>query len=408
MTTTAAEQAAEGQRPTGIAGAVHAYVDKLRGGDLGSLPAVLGLTALVILFGALKGDRFLSSFNFANLVGQAAMIVVIAMGLIFVLLLGEIDLAAGVTAGMCAAVLGVTMTEHGWPMPAALAACLLTGVVVGLGQGILVANFGIPSFVVTLATFLAFQGVLLIIIGEGGTIGIRDETILAIQNDNLPVWAGWALAAVVAGGYAGLTFLRRRGRVAAGLATEAMTVWLAKTGLLVAIVAAVTYFLSEERSRRPEITSIKGIPWALPLILVLFVGLTFLLTRTAFGRHVYAVGGNAEAARRAGFAVGLLLIGAMAVGGALAGLGGFAQLAGTEFKLRPGFLVTYGYIAFLASWLARHRPVRVAVAAVVLAAISVSGDSLQLDSRLPAATVNVLMALVLLAVFGWTSRRTEV
>ncbi|MFN8123032.1 MAG: ABC transporter permease [Thermoleophilia bacterium] len=308
MTTTAAEQAAEGQRPEGVAGAVHAYVDKLRGGDLGSLPAVLGLTALVILFGALKGDRFLSSFNFANLVGQAAMIVVIAMGLIFVLLLGEIDLAAGVTAGMCAAVLGVTMTEHGWPMPAALAACLLTGVVVGLGQGILVANFGIPSFVVTLATFLAFQGVLLLIIGDGGTIGIRDETILAIQNDNLPVWAGWALAAVVAGGYALLTFIRRRGRAAAGLATEALTVWLAKTGFLVAVIALVTFFLTEERSRRPEITSIKGIPYVLPLILILFVGLTFLLTRTSFGRHVYAVGGNMEAARRAGINVARIRI----------------------------------------------------------------------------------------------------
>lgn len=132
----------------------------------------------------------------------------------------------------------------------------------------------------------------------------------------------------------------------------------------------------------------------------------WLLRSTRWGFKLQVVGGNAEAARRAGFGVGLLLVGAIAVGGALAGLGGFAQLAGTEFKLRPGFLVTYGYIAFLASWLARHRPVRVAVAAVVLAAISVSGDSLQLDSRLPAATVNVLMALVLLAVFGWTSRRT--
>lgn len=132
----------------------------------------------------------------------------------------------------------------------------------------------------------------------------------------------------------------------------------------------------------------------------------WLLRSTRWGFKLQVVGGNAEAARRAGFGVGLLLVGAIAVGGALAGLGGFAQLAGTEFKLRPGFLVTYGYIAFLASWLARHRPVRVALAAVVLAAISVSGDSLQLDSRLPAATVNVLMALVLLAVFGWTSRRT--
>jgi len=308
VTTTTGEQPAEGTPANGIGAAAHAYLDRLRGGDFGSLPAVLGLVSLVVLFGVLEGDRFLSTFNFANLVGQSAMIIVIAMGLIFVLLLGEIDLAAGVTAGMCAAVLAVTMTEQGWPMPLAVGACLLTGVVVGLAQGVLVANLGIPSFVVTLATFLGFQGVLLLIIGDGGTIGIRDETILAIQNENLPVWAGWLLAAVVAGGYALTTFLRRRSRLAAGLSAEAMTVWLAKTGLLVAVVAVATYFLNEERSRRPEITSIKGIPWVLPLILVLFLGLTFLLTRTSFGRHVYAVGGNAEAARRAGISVGRIKI----------------------------------------------------------------------------------------------------
>jgi len=129
------------------------------------------------------------------------------------------------------------------------------------------------------------------------------------------------------------------------------------------------------------------------------------LRSTRWGFQLRVVGGNPEAARRAGLKVGLLLISAMAVGGALAGLGGVTQLAGAEFKLRPGFLVSYGYIAFLASWLARHHPVRVATAAVLLAAIAVSGDSLQLDSGLPAATVNVLMALVLLAVFGWTQHK---
>ena len=129
------------------------------------------------------------------------------------------------------------------------------------------------------------------------------------------------------------------------------------------------------------------------------------LRSTRWGFQLRVVGGNAEAARRAGLRVGLILLGAMVVGGALAGLGGVAQLSGSEFKLRPGFLATYGYIAFLASWLARHHPVKVAAAAVVLAAISIAGDSLQIDSALPAATVNVLMALVLLAVFGWTARR---
>ena len=131
----------------------------------------------------------------------------------------------------------------------------------------------------------------------------------------------------------------------------------------------------------------------------------FALTHTSWGFKLSVVGGNPEAARQAGLKVGLLLLSAMLVGGALAGMGGFTQLAGVEQKLRPGFLLTYGYIGFLASWLARHHPVRVALAATLLAAIAVGGDSLQLDSALPAASVNVLMALVLLGVFGWSSRR---
>jgi simple sugar transport system permease protein len=131
----------------------------------------------------------------------------------------------------------------------------------------------------------------------------------------------------------------------------------------------------------------------------------WLLRSTRWGFELQVVGGNREAARRAGLSVGLLLLSAMLVGGALAGLGGFTQLAGAEFKLRPGFIATYGYIGFLASWLARHKPIQVAIAAVALSAISISGDSLQIDSQLPAATVNILMALVLLAVFGWTDRK---
>jgi simple sugar transport system permease protein len=134
----------------------------------------------------------------------------------------------------------------------------------------------------------------------------------------------------------------------------------------------------------------------------------FALTRTSWGFRLSVVGGNPEAARQAGLRVGVLLMSSMLVGGALAGLGGFTQLAGVEYKLRPGFLLTYGYIGFLASWLARHHPVRVALAATLLAAIAVGGDSLQLDSALPAASVNVLMALVLLGVFGWGTRRKAV
>jgi simple sugar transport system permease protein len=144
------------------------------------------------------------------------------------------------------------------------------------------------------------------------------------------------------------------------------------------------------------------------IALLAAAGIWWLLRSTRFGFQLRVVGGNTEAARRAGLRVGGLVIGAMVIGGALAGLGGATQLLGAEFKLRPGFLMTYGYIAFLASWLARHNPIRVALAALVLAAISITGDSLQIDSQLPAATVNILMALVLLGVFGFGAKRTAI
>lgn len=143
------------------------------------------------------------------------------------------------------------------------------------------------------------------------------------------------------------------------------------------------------------------------IALVATAAVWWLLRSTRFGFQLRVVGGNAEAARRSGLRVGWLILGAMLLAGALAGLGGAAQLAGAEFKLRPGFLMTYGYVGFLASWLAGHRPLKVALAALLLAAISISGDSLQIDSQLPAATVNILMALVLLAVFGFGSKRKE-
>lgn len=126
----------------------------------------------------------------------------------------------------------------------------------------------------------------------------------------------------------------------------------------------------------------------------------FVLKKTSWGFRLRVTGGNSEAARRAGMSVGMLLLSAMVVGGALAGLGGFAQYAGSEFKLRPGFCATYGYLGFLASWLAGHRPIAVAGSAILLSAIAIGGDSLQIDAGLPAASVNILIALVLLAMFG--------
>jgi D-xylose transport system permease protein len=298
------------------------YWARVRGGDLGSLPAILGLVVLLILFTLMEGQTFFSAFNFANLVSQAAMIIVIAMGLVFVLLLGEIDLSAGFAAGTAAAVLGVTLTQREWPLLLALLACLGTGVVIGLTIGLLVARLGIPSFVVTLAMFLALQGLMLLIIGEGGTIGIEDDFILALQNKNLTPIAGWILYLVVVGGYALMTGFRLRRRIAAGLTHEAVSVWIAKVVTLAVLYGVVTYFLNQERSRRPDLTSIQGVPYIIPLILVLMIGLTFVLARTGFGRHIYAVGGNAEAARRAGINVARIKIACFVICSTMAAVAG--------------------------------------------------------------------------------------
>src|SRR3954449_10986971 len=206
---------------TTLTDAFHEYVARLRGGDVGPLPAILGLIVLVIVFSSLRPETFTNSFNFANLLIQSSPVIVIAMGIVFVLLIGEIDLSAGWTAGVAGATLGVVCTNHGWPWYLGVVVCLATGAAVGLVNGLLVAWVGIPSFVVTLAAYLALQGLLLKIIGEGGTIRIQSQTVLDIMAKNLPVWLGWVLFVVVVGLYALVTFRQMATRRARGLVTQA-------------------------------------------------------------------------------------------------------------------------------------------------------------------------------------------
>jgi len=306
VTQTVAEQEAHdvtAPEPTGLGDAWREYVSRVRGGDVGPLPAILGLAFLLVIFSALRPETFTNSFNFANLLIQSAPVIVIAMGLVFVLLIGEIDLSAGFTAGVAGAVLGVVSTRNEHPWYLGVLACLVTGAFIGLVIGLLVAHVGIPSFVVTLAGFLALQGLLLQIIGEGGTIRIQSETVLAIMSKNLPVWLGWTLYVVLMAAYAAVTYRQLTIRRSRGLVTASFSVWLAKIVGMAALLGICTYYLSIERSRNAALTSIKGIPIVIPVVLVLLVVFTVLLNRTLFGRHVYAVGGNAEAARRAGINV---------------------------------------------------------------------------------------------------------
>ncbi|MFL6129695.1 MAG: sugar ABC transporter permease [Mycobacteriales bacterium] len=336
-TTTATEEGVPRVPPTPpreLGTAVSDYIARVRGGDVGSLPAVLGVVVLVIVFSILRPNTFTNAFNLANLINQSAAVMVIAMGLVFVLLLGEIDLSAGWTAGTAAAMMGIAVTRHGWPWWLSVLAGLLTGAVVGTIIGLLVARLGIPSFVVTLAAFLALQGVLLKTIGEGGTIPIRDKVLLAINNNTMPVWLGWALFVVVVGAYAAVSLRRAASRRAGGLQSEGTSVVLAKVVVLAVLLGALTAYLSTERSRNPAVSSIKGVPEVVLLLVILLVGLNFVLSRTAFGRHVYAVGGNAEATRRAGINVKQVKLFCFVIGSTLAAVGGIL-LASRDNSISP-------------------------------------------------------------------------
>ncbi|MGW3635286.1 sugar ABC transporter permease [Streptomyces sp. NPDC005122] len=297
------------------------YVDRVRGGELGAIPAVLGLIVLCVFFAVLR-PVFLSELNFANLLTQGAGSIAIAMGLVFVLLLGEIDLSAGYASGVCAAVLAILLTDHGWPWYGAAGAAILTGTVIGLVLGLLVAKVGIPSFVVTLAAFLGFQGIVLMLLKEGTNVSIRDETILAVANNNLSPALGWVLLTVSVGAYAAIQLRQSRNRRRRGLAPAPLTLLAVRVGGLAVLGAIAVHLLNQERSRNVIVDSLKGVPIVVPVIAVLLIAGTFLLQCTSFGLHIYAVGGNAEAARRAGINVAAIRISAFVICSSLAAVGG--------------------------------------------------------------------------------------
>ncbi|WP_341717587.1 ABC transporter permease [Micromonospora sp. FIMYZ51] len=323
MSTTAVKQegpAAVGSTPT-IGSHVRGYLRRVRGGDIGALPAVAGLVVLCTIFSIMR-PSFLTAGNFANLFTQGAAVTLIAMGLVFVLLLGEIDLSAGFASGVCAAVLANVVTVLGHPWYVAVLAAVLTGLVIGTSLGFLVAKVGIPSFVVTLAGFLAFQGVVLLLMEEGRNISVRDPVLVAIANRNLPPVLGWTLAALAVAGFAAVQLLRYRKRTARGLLNDPLSMVLARIGVLTVVLGVAVYVLNLERSRNVLISSLKGVPIVVPIIAVLLVFWTFVLQRTSYGRHIYAVGGNKEAARRAGINVDRIRISVFMICSTMAAIGG--------------------------------------------------------------------------------------
>jgi D-xylose transport system permease protein len=292
------------------------WLQRVRAGDLGSLPIIVGLVVIVLVFGSLD-DTFLTERNFTNLLLQMAPFATISIGVVFVLLLGEIDLSVAYVS----AVGGVSMTlllrpdNPGWPWWLTILFAVAVTTTIGLIQGLIVTKAGVPSFVVTLAGLLVWNGVVLILMtrySSSGTIRIQDPTVRGIANNFLSDAWGWVVGGAVVAAY-GLTQLRTSAsRRARGLDAKPLVVVAAQVLGLAVVTGAGVWFANKDR----------GVPVSSLILLVLLVFWSFVAARMRFGRHVYAVGGNAEAARRAGINVDRIRIMVFMISGFMAGLGG--------------------------------------------------------------------------------------
>jgi D-xylose transport system permease protein len=304
--------------------ALKASLIPTKGGDLGVTPALLGLIALTVFFG-IFADRFLSTGNFANLITQATWVILLGVAVTFVLLLGEIDLAAGYTAGLSVVTMAWMMAPpHGITPWVAIPTGFLVGATVGAVIGFLVARIGIPAFVVTLAFFLGIQGIVLQIAREGGTISVRNELIIGIVNRNMEPIVGWILWAAVIVGYLALALQRTTSRRKAGLNAEPLGSIVVKAIIIGAGWGIATYLLNQNRAFAGAVRELQGVPWAVLVIIVTVVGLHLLISRTGWGRAVYAIGGNIEAARRAGINVRWVKMSCFIMTGLVACLAGMA------------------------------------------------------------------------------------
>lgn len=309
--TTPEELSALASPSNDLSDAAAAWWARVRAGQLGNLPILVGLIAITIIFTSLN-ERFLSSVNFVNLIVQTAPLAVIAMGVTFVLIIAEVDLSVGYLSGVSMVVLGRLIGEQGWPSLAAITAVLVLGALAGLVQGWLVAKVGLPSLIVTLGGLVGFNGLVLILIGGRGTVVIQDNLIIDITNRFLPDVVSYVLVLVAALGYGAVRVTRRQRRRAANLEIQPVLLIALRVAALVLLGVAAVYFASRSR----------GIPLVAVLLVLLLAGLTLLLFRTTIGRHLFAVGGNPEAARRAGISLVKVRITAFMISGAMAALGG--------------------------------------------------------------------------------------
>ncbi|MEU8222907.1 sugar ABC transporter permease [Kribbella sp. NPDC048915] len=302
----------------GVSGAVSAFTARLRSGDLGSVPVVIGLVVIWAVF-QIANSSFLSSRNLVNLTLQTTSVGVIALGIVLVLLLGEIDLSVGSVSGVAAALVGVTFVNQGWPLLVSLLAGVALGVAIGLFYGLLYTRFGVPSFVITLAGLLGFLGLQLLVLGKDGTINLPYDSALvgfATRSFLSPALA-YAVVGLVVVAYTLSRLQSRTTRAAAGLSAAPTSMIVIKAAGLAVVLLIPVAVLNGDR----------GVSSMFLLFLALVVVTDIALRRTRWGRSVFAVGGSVEAARRAGINVRAIYLTVFAACSTFAAVGGILAAA---------------------------------------------------------------------------------
>lgn len=306
------------QDQAGVRGAVTAFGRRVRAGDLGPLPVAIGVVLIAIIFQALN-SVFLSPTNLVNLLYDSAAVGTISLGIVCVLILGEIDLSVGSLSGLSSALLGVMWVNNGWPVLLAIAMAAASGALVGFVYAQVFNRFGMPSFVVTLAGLLAFLGLQLQLLGNQGSINLPYGSGLVTfgQQQFLPPALAYVVAVLAAGGVFGTGLLQLRRRQAATLSGGSVRTLLLKSAVLLVLLLAVTWYLNQDN----------GVPWMFMLFVIAVVVMNYALTRTRWGRHMFAVGGNVEAARRAGINIRAIYTSGFVLTGLLAATGGILSAA---------------------------------------------------------------------------------
>jgi D-xylose transport system permease protein len=317
------------------------WLTKVRSGESGALPVILGLVVIVVYF-QVRSSLFLSAGNLVNLMTAAAWIMMLGMAEVFVLLLGEIDLSIGYTSAIGATfTLWMLQPPHPWPWPLAVLVGLAVPALWGAVEGVIITWLRLPSFVVTLAGQLLALGLLLEVMdtaapGGGGTIRLYPGVLTDIEGGSMSPVAGWIAMAAAVALAAALFIVRDSRRRASKLAAPPASVTALKIAVMA--IAGVVVVLIGNVDRGTALVVVRGVPWVVLLILVVVVAWSFLLGRTRFGRYMYAIGGNAEAARRAGINLSRIRIAAFALAGLTAGIMGiiYASLLGSVSTDTPG------------------------------------------------------------------------